>query len=72
MLFFVILLSVLFILSGIVVWVADVITKTINRARSYEMSIGYSFFLSIIGGIVILVGGIMCGCYRKKSETRVG
>ncbi|XP_059152364.1 epithelial membrane protein 1-like [Physella acuta] len=49
-------ISFVFILIGIIVWGAKV-----HEPASAVANIGYSFILSIIGGILIAVGGIMFG-----------
>ncbi|XP_059164758.1 epithelial membrane protein 1-like [Physella acuta] len=56
------IISFVFILIGIIVWGAEV------HASNSNFKIGYSFILSIVGGVLIAIGGIMYSC----SMTNVG
>ncbi|XP_059143056.1 uncharacterized protein LOC131930539 [Physella acuta] len=50
------IISFVFILIGIIVWG----TKLYDPVSVYA-NIGYSFILSIVGGTLIVIGGIMTG-----------
>ncbi|XP_059169310.1 uncharacterized protein LOC131951057 [Physella acuta] len=59
------LASFVFILIGIIVWGADLnydqteTTNTNDKTITRSSKLGYSFGLSITGGILILIGGLM-------------
>ncbi|XP_059164757.1 uncharacterized protein LOC131947531 [Physella acuta] len=53
------IISFVFILIGVIIWGA--------KLNNHLMKIGYSFILSIIGGILIATGGIIYGIFGRTS-----